>query len=61
MPYGLNVTMPAMLLEHALGFSFLEAIVTALIFAYLQKADPSLLETGSSGAQRKKAVSSATA
>jgi cobalt/nickel transport system permease protein len=61
MPYGLNVTMPAMLLEHVLGFSFLEAIVTALIFAYLQKADPTLLETSTSGSRRKKAISSATA
>ncbi|HOT06819.1 MAG: cobalt transport protein CbiM [Methanosaeta sp. PtaB.Bin039] len=43
MPYGLNVTMPAMLIEHVLGFGFLEALVTALIFAYIQKADPSLL------------------
>lgn len=46
MPYSLNVTLPAMLIEHALGFSFLEAIVTALIFAYIQKADPSLLTYG---------------
>jgi len=43
MPYSLNVTVPAMLMEHVLGFSFLEALVTALIFAYIQKADPSLL------------------
>jgi len=61
MPYGLNVTVPAMVLEHALGFSFLEALVTALIFAYLQKADPSLLEMGRSGMQRKKKIVSAAA
>jgi cobalt/nickel transport system permease protein len=61
MPYGLNVTMPAMVLEHALGFSFLEALVTALIFAYLQKADPSLLEMSRSGAERKKKMASAAA
>jgi cobalt/nickel transport system permease protein len=59
MPYGLNVTMPAMVLEHALGFSFLEALVTALILAYLQKADPSLLEMGTSGAQKRKKIASA--
>lgn len=59
MPYGLNVTMPAMVLEHVLGFGFLEALVTALIFAYLRKADPSLLETSISGSQRK-VISSAT-
>jgi cobalt/nickel transport system permease protein len=61
MPYGLNVTVPAMVLEHALGFGFLEALVTALIFAYLQKADPSLLEMGKSGVQRKKKMASAAA
>lgn len=44
MPYGLEVAVPAMLLEHMLFFSIIEAIVTALIFAYIQKADPSLLE-----------------
>jgi cobalt/nickel transport system permease protein len=43
MPYGLNITVPAMVLEHALGFSFLEALVTALIYAYIQKTDPSIL------------------
>lgn len=46
MPYGLNVALPAMVIEHVFGFSFLEAIVTALIFAYVQKADPSLLSYG---------------
>jgi cobalt/nickel transport system permease protein len=58
MPYGLNVTMPAMILEHALGFGVLEALVTALIFAYLQKADPTLLEGGTSRSQRKRIPSS---
>lgn len=43
MPYGLEVTMPAMLGEHILFFSIIEAIVTGLIFAYVQKTDPSLL------------------
>jgi len=32
-----------MLLEHILGFAILEAIVTALIFAYIQKTDSALL------------------
>src|SRR5208337_1250041 len=39
MPYQLNVTIPAMVLEHALAFSILEALVTALIFAYIQRTD----------------------
>jgi cobalt/nickel transport system permease protein len=32
-----------MLAEHAFFFSFVEAAVTALIFVYIQKTDPSLL------------------
>lgn len=43
MPYGLNITMPAMVLEHVLGFGFVEAIVTALIFTYIQRTDTSIL------------------
>lgn len=42
-PYGLNVAIPAMLIEHMLLFSFLEAIVTFLVIRYLQKEDPSLI------------------
>jgi cobalt/nickel transport system permease protein len=42
MPYGLNVTMTAMVLEH-LVFGFVEALVTILIFAYIRRTDPSLL------------------
>lgn len=52
MPYGLNVTVPAMVLEHAFGFSIIEAIVTALIFVYIQKTDPSLLMYGRSASKR---------
>ncbi len=48
MPYGLNVTIPAMLLENMLFFGFVEALVTALIFAYIRKTDPSLLTEKSS-------------
>jgi len=43
MPYGLNITMPAMLGEHLLFFGFVEAIVTGVIFAYLQKNEISLI------------------
>ena len=42
MPYSLNVTLPAMIIEHALGFSVLEALITALIFQYIQRTDTSL-------------------
>jgi cobalt/nickel transport system permease protein len=43
MPYPLSVTVPAMILEHALGFSILEALITALIFAYIQRTDTTVL------------------
>jgi cobalt/nickel transport system permease protein len=43
-PYGLNVTIFAMLGEHLLIFGWVEAIVTALVIKYLQKQGPSLLE-----------------
>lgn len=43
MPYGLRIALPAMVLEHLLFFGFIEALITALIFAYIQKTDSSLL------------------
>lgn len=42
-PYGLNVAIPVMTGEHLLVFGWIEALVTALVFKYLQKQDPSLL------------------
>jgi len=42
-PYGLNVALPVMLLEHLLLFGWIEAIVTFLVIRYLQKEDPSLI------------------
>ncbi|HMK46115.1 MAG TPA: cobalt transporter CbiM [Methanocella sp.] len=43
MPYGLNVTVPAMLTEHMLFFSILEAIVTGIVFMYIQRTDQTIL------------------
>jgi cobalt/nickel transport system permease protein len=43
MPYGLGVTVPAMLGEHMLLFSFVEAIITALAFAYIARFDPTII------------------
>jgi cobalt/nickel transport system permease protein len=43
MPYGLSITVPAMLIEHLLFFGFVEAIVTALAFAYIARTDPSII------------------
>ncbi len=41
-PYHLNVTIPAMVLEHALAFSILETVITTIIFAYIQRTDTSV-------------------
>jgi cobalt/nickel transport system permease protein len=54
MPYSLNVAVPAMVLEHVLGFGFIEALITALIFAHIQRTDPSLLYEEKSAAQEMK-------
>jgi cobalt/nickel transport system permease protein len=43
MMYDLSVTLPVMLGEHLLFFGFVEALVTGLIFAYLQKNNPEML------------------
>jgi cobalt/nickel transport system permease protein len=43
-PYGLNIALPVMFLEHALLFGFIEAGVTFLVIKYLQKEDPSLIQ-----------------
>lgn len=42
-PYGFNMAVPAMFLEHALLFSWIEAIITFLVIKYIQKEDPSLI------------------
>ena len=42
MPYHLNVTIPAMVLEHSLAFSILEAVIITIIFAYVQRTDTSV-------------------
>jgi cobalt/nickel transport system permease protein len=43
MPYGLAVTVPAMLIGHAFFFSIVEAIVTALAFTYIVRYDPTIM------------------
>src|SRR5208337_1047045 len=43
MPYGLNVTVPAMLFEHMAVFSFVEAIVTVLAFIYITRNSPEVI------------------
>jgi cobalt/nickel transport system permease protein len=61
MPYPLSVTVPAMVLEHALGFSILEALITALIFAYIQRTDTSVLYGEETQPLKKKINAKATA
>lgn len=60
MPYPLSVAMPAMILEHVLAFGFVEAIVTALIFSYIQRTDTSILFGDQSRANRNKSNKPAT-
>ncbi len=43
MPYGLNITIPAMLFEHMVFFSFVEAIVTSLAFTYIARNSPEII------------------
>jgi len=43
-PYGLDVTIPAMLFMHVVLFAWLEAIMTFLVIRYMQKEDPSLIQ-----------------
>lgn len=46
-PYGLSVAIPAMVVPHALVASVIEGGVTALILAYLQRANPGVLQVSS--------------
>jgi cobalt/nickel transport system permease protein len=42
-PYPLSVTVPTMVLAHVFGASLVEGLITALVFAYLQKSQPEYL------------------
>ena len=42
-PYPLSIAVPAMAGEHLMLFGFVEALVTALVIKYLQKADKEML------------------
>ena len=44
-PYGLNVTLPAMIGEHLLIFGWVELLATALVVKLIQTQEPSLLGT----------------
>ncbi len=45
-PYGLRVAIPAMCGSHLLLFGFVEAAVTGLVVAYLQRVEPELILYG---------------
>lgn len=45
-PYGLNLSVPVMVLEHLLIFGWVEAVITALVIKYLLKYSPELLIDG---------------
>ncbi|MEI6519703.1 MAG: cobalt transporter CbiM [bacterium] len=42
-PFGLQIAVPAMALEHLLVFGFVEAVVTGLVVAYFQKTAPEMI------------------
>jgi cobalt/nickel transport system permease protein len=44
-PYPLSVAIPAMVIPHMLVASVVEGVLTALVVAYLQRSNPSVLET----------------
>ena len=43
-PYGLNVAVPIMTIEHLAFFGFVEAMVTGLVVRYIAKTEPSMLQ-----------------
>jgi cobalt/nickel transport system permease protein len=42
-PYGLNIAIPAMAIEHLLIFGWVEAIVTSLVLVYVTKQMPEVI------------------
>ncbi len=60
MPYGLNVTVPAMLIEHMAFFSWVELIVTGLGFAYIARNSPEVIFNYKREFERKPEVCKAT-
>lgn len=61
MPYGLNVTVPAMLIGHMAFFSIVEAIVTALAFAYIAHSSPEIIFDYKSETDTKSSAAHGTA
>ncbi len=55
-PYGLEVAIPAMLLGHLTLAGAAEAVVTGLVVAWLQRANPEILEAYSGASTAARAV-----
>lgn len=45
-PYGLNISVPAMMAGHLTVFGAVEVIFTTAVLSFVKKADPSLLQSG---------------
>jgi cobalt/nickel transport system permease protein len=61
MPYGLSITLPAMVLSHAFVFSVVEALITALAFGYIARNDPTIIFDYDEKAEKKEGVGAAAA
>lgn len=56
-PYPLRIALPALAVTHLLLFGFVEAIVTGMVVAYLQRTDSSMLYLAETGKSRRQARS----
>lgn len=45
-PYGLSVSIPAMMIGHLTIFGLAEVVFTVAVFAFVQKTSPDMLKTG---------------
>jgi cobalt/nickel transport system permease protein len=52
-PFSLKIAVPVMALEHLLVFGWLEALVTGLVIAYLQRTAPEMLTYAPDTSRRK--------
>jgi cobalt/nickel transport system permease protein len=55
-PFGLSVSVPAMVASHMLVFGVIEGVVTALVIAYFQRTAPEMLGSLTSGVRRPATV-----
>jgi cobalt/nickel transport system permease protein len=56
-PYPLSIALPAMVIPHALIASVVEGLITTLVLVYLQRSNPSILETAEKPLQMAEAAS----